>query len=458
MANLPPLVVELIAKTDGFQAGLTRAAEAARKSSGDITGAFEKIQGALGAIGVGLSAAAISSAVKHTTELGDELFKMSQRVGVSVENLSTLRYSFDLAGVSMEDMDGLLVKLNKKLGEAGAGSAEAGQFLKQFGINVAEIRNGTLTTDEALKRIADRFASSPDGINKTAAAIEAFGKSGAKIIPFLNSGREGIEALQTEADKLGLKLSTETAQRMEAFNDQLRTLEFASEGARAAIIGSMLPALESITKAMRDATIEGGKFAGIMAGLQTLLTGGDQYKNDKRLVELTEKKLQLENDIAAARRQGNQVRVNTFSGELARVEAELKTTLIYRKSLEETAAAEENAAKRREALKKGGKQLEAPQGPAKAAKDRTSEFEREARAIVEGEERAIQDINEAWQAWENSRSRTARKPPRRWPNSGNRSSTRSTPSRSVRSRTASSTWPAWPMIRKRPPSSRASSG
>ena len=164
MANLPPLVAELIAKTDGFQAGLTRAAEAARKSSGDITGAFEKIQGALGAIGVGLSAAAISSAVKHTTELGDELFKMSQRVGASVEELSTLRYAFDLAGVSMEDMDGLLVKLNKKLGEAGAGSAEAGQFLKQFGINVAEIRNGTLTTDEALKRIADRFATTPDGI------------------------------------------------------------------------------------------------------------------------------------------------------------------------------------------------------------------------------------------------------------------------------------------------------
>jgi hypothetical protein len=402
MANLPPLVAELIAKTDGFQAGLTRAAEAARKSSGDITGAFEKIQGALGAIGVGLSAAALGAAVKNTTDLGDEIFKMSQRVGSSVEELSTLRYAFDLAGVSMEDMDGLLVKLNKKLGEAGAGSAEAGQFLKQFGINVAEIKNGTLTTDEALKRIADRFATTPDGINKTAAAMELFGKAGAKVIPFLNAGRDGIEGLQTEADKLGLKLSTETAQRMEAFNDQLRTLEFASEGAKAAIVGSMLPALEQITKAMRDATIEGGKFAGIMAGVQTALTGGDQYKNDKRLVELTEKKLQLENDIAAAQRQGNQVRVNTFSGELARVEAELKTTLTYRKSLEETSQAEEAAAKRREALKTGGKQLEGA-GPAKTvkvAKDRTSEFEREARAIVEGEERAVQDITEAWQAWE----------------------------------------------------------
>lgn len=400
MANLPPLVAELIAKTDGFQAGLTRAAEAARKSSGDITGAFEKIQGALGALGVGLSAAALGAVVKQTTDLGDELFKMSQRVGVSVENLSTLRYSFDLAGISMEDMDGLLVKLNKKLGEAGSGSAEAGQYLKQFGINVADIKNGTLGTDEALKRIADRFATTPEGINKTTQAVELFGKSGAKLIPFLNQGREGIEAMQTEAEKLGLKLSTETAQRMEAFNDQLRTLEFASEGAKAAIVGSMLPALEAITKAMRDAAIEGGKYAAIIAGIQAALTGSDRYKNDKELVEQTEKLWILENRLAQARAAGIPARIKMAQDAVDSVKADIATTMTYRKSLEETAAAEENAAKRREALKTGGKQLEGVQGPAKAVKDRTSEFEREARAIVEGEEQAVKDITEAWQAWE----------------------------------------------------------
>lgn len=399
---LPPLVAELIAKTDGFQAGLARASQAAQQSAGDISGAMDKIKAGLGAFGVGVSVAGLALLVRQTADMGDELYKMSQRVGVSVENLSTLRYAADLSGVSLGDLDSLLVKLNKKLGEAAAGSENAAGFLKQFGIDVADVKNGTLGTDEALKRIADRFANTPDGINKSAAAVEAFGKAGASIIPFLNQGRDAIDALQTEASKLGLQISTETAQRMEAFNDQLRTLQFASEGAMVAIVGSMLPAIEGITKAMRDATIEGGKFAGFMAGLQTALTGTDQYKNDEQLVELTERKLQLEQDIAGARNQGNQVRVNVFSAELAKVEAQLKTTLTYRQALEETAKAEEEAARRREKLKTTGAQLALPGTPkaTERARDRTAENERAARAQVEAEEQATRDIGEAWRAWE----------------------------------------------------------
>lgn len=399
---LPPLVAELIAKTDGFQAGLARASQAAKQSAGDISGAMDKIKAGLGAFGVGVSVAGLSALLQQTTAIGDELYKMSQRVGVSVENLSTLRYAADLSGVSLGDLDSLLVKLNKKLGEAASGSESAAGFLKQFGIDVADVKDGTLSTDEALKRIADRFAGTPDGINKSAAAVEAFGKAGAAIIPFLNQGRDAIEALQTEASKLGLKISTETAQRMEAFNDQLRTLQFASEGARVAIVGSILPAIEGIAKAMRDATIDGGKFAGFIAGLQTLLTGTDQYKNDKQLVELTERKLQLEQDIAGARNQGNKVRVNVFSAELAKVEAQLKTTLTYRQALEETAKAEEEAARRREKLKTTGAQLALPGTPkaTERARDRTAENERAARAQVEAEEQAARDISEAWRAWE----------------------------------------------------------
>lgn len=151
--------------------------------------------------------------------------------------------------------------------------------------------SGVLTTDEALKRIADRFATAPDGINKTTAAVELFGKSGAQMISFLNQGREGIEGMQSEAKKLGLELSTNTARQAEVMNDQLRTLKFAGEGFAISLFNSVLPALIGITTAMRDATIEGGKFMGFLAGVRTLLTGTDQYKNDVQLVELTERNL-----------------------------------------------------------------------------------------------------------------------------------------------------------------------
>lgn len=398
---LPPLVAELIARTDGFQAGLARAAQSAQKSAGDISGAMEKIKAGLGVLGVGASVAGLSALLQQTTAIGDELYKMSQRVGVSVENLSTLRYAADLSGVALADLDGLLVKLNKKLGEAGAGSESAGKFLQQFGIDVADVRNGTVTTDEALKRIADRFAATPDGINKSAAAVELFGKAGAAIIPFLNQGRDAIEGLQTEATKLGLKISTETAQRMEAFNDQLRTLTFSSEGAKVAIVSSILPAIEGITKAMRDATVEGGKFAGLVAGLATFLTGDEQYKNDEKMVELVGKQIEMENRLARAKDAGIPSRIRMAQEALDQVNAEIKTTQAYRVELEKFAAAEKAAAEIRAKAKAGGGQLELPEaGPArvKAAKDMTAEYERLARLVQEAEEQAAADTTGAWSA------------------------------------------------------------
>ena len=305
-----------------------------------------------------LAAVKIVDAGKQFADLGDSLYKMSQRSGVSVEALSTLRYAADLSGVSLEDLDGLLIKLNKTLGQAGAGDAKAATFLKQFGIEAKDVASGALGTEEALKRIADRFANSPDGINKATAALELFGKSGAKTIAFLNQGREGIEGMQSEAQKLGLEMSTNTAKAAEQLNDNLRTLGFASEGLKNAFATGLIGPIAGIVQAMRDATIEGGKFQGFIAGLQTLLTGTDQYKNDVKLVELTEKKFALEQTIAAAQASNNQTRAATFTKELKSVEAQLVTTLAYRKELDLVARAEEAAAKAREKAKKDGEQIQ----------------------------------------------------------------------------------------------------
>jgi hypothetical protein len=330
----------------------------------DMGAAGSKLTGILtsigGAIGVGLSVNALVGVVRQVTELEDSLYKMSQRTGVAVEQLSTLRYAADLSGVKLDDLDSLLVKLNKTLGQAAAGDGKAADFLKQFGIASEEVKNGLITTDEALKRISDRFANSPDGINKTTAAVELFGKAGAKMIAFLNTGRDGIEALQTEAKKLGLEIATNTARNAEAMNDQLRTLEFASEGAKIAIVNSMLPAMLGITTAMRDATVEGGKLAGILAGLRTLMTGTDQYKNDVALVAQTEKLLALQKNLDESTNLygKNSGRVLMIKREIDALNGEIATTMAFRKELELKAKVEAEAAKAREAMKTGGKQIE----------------------------------------------------------------------------------------------------
>ena len=58
----------------------------------------------------------------------------------------------------------------------------------------------------------------PDGAEKTALAIELFGKSGADLIPFLNQGREGVGALTAELQDLGVQIGGD-GQRVAAMPD-----------------------------------------------------------------------------------------------------------------------------------------------------------------------------------------------------------------------------------------------
>lgn len=344
----------------------TKAAFDSAKASFDgIKTAAGQLQGILGplgaALGVGIGIAAFTNTTKQVLELEDTLLKMSQRTGVAVESLSTLRYAADLSGVGLDDLNGLLVKLNKTLGEAGAGDEKAAKFLSQFGIAAKDAKSGALSADEALKRIADRFSTAPDGINKTSAALELAGKSAASLIPFLNQGREGIEALQSEARKLGLEISNNAAKQAEALNDQLRTLKFAAESARIAMVNDMVPALNDITKAMRDATLKGGLFSGVMAGIKTALLGGDQYKNDIELIRLTEKKLALEQQLQDAQdttKAFRGVNATKVKEELADTEAQLKVVLATRTEMEKTAKAEAEAARIAEERRNKGNQIQ----------------------------------------------------------------------------------------------------
>lgn len=349
------------------------------------------IQGLIKGVGVALAALganAFAGSIMGIAELQDEIGKMSQRTGVAAEALSTLRYAADLSGVKLEDLDGLLVKLNKTLASAGAGDAKTAGFLSQFGIKAEDVSKGLITTDEALKRIADRFATSPDGINKTAAALELFGKAGAPMIAFLNQGRAGIEGLQDEARKLGLEISTNTTKKAEALNDQLRTLAFAGEGLKIAFLNSILEPLVAITRAMRDATIEGGKFRGFIVGLQTLLTNGDDKKNQEELIELKEKRLRLENEIFVAMANGQVGEVRTFSAALAITNDKLKSAQAYRIQLDLIKKAEEQAAANSEKARATGTQIRPKAAP--EVLDRTKDELRAIQGFVDSIKERLQ--------------------------------------------------------------------
>ena len=194
------------------------------------------IAGALGALKLG-------SMVKDAANLGDELNKMSQRVGISVADLASLKYAADLSGTSLQGMVVGVRNLSRATFEAAVGTKEYQDAFKQLGLDIRNT-DGTLKDNNTLLgEIADKFQTMPDGAQKTALAMQLLGRSGTDMIPMLNQGRAGLEAARKEAEAFGLVIGKQFAQEAESFNDNLDRMGKIAQGVGLAIAKELIPAL-----------------------------------------------------------------------------------------------------------------------------------------------------------------------------------------------------------------------
>ena len=112
--------------------------------------------------------------------------------------------------------------------------------------------------------IRDSFQAMPDGAQKSALAVQLFGKSGAELIPFLNQGREGIAALTGEMEALGVQIGGDTAAQAEVFNDSLAKLRLAATSLANRVIEAFLPALNEMAGGMVESAKQGGTLRAIL--------------------------------------------------------------------------------------------------------------------------------------------------------------------------------------------------
>ena len=255
MANIARLGVALGLNTAEFQSGL----------KGAMAG-LDKVKNAAVVVGTAIVAAGTAMAymTKKSIDNMDTLAKQAQMAGVTTESLSALAYAAELAGVSQEGLVTSMARLSKGMSDAAMGTGEAVKGFQALNIDYKNLQS----TDEALLQISERFSQLADGTNKTAIAISLFGRSGAQLIPFLNGGRDGVEKLRIEAEKLGLVIGGDTSKSAEVFNDSLTQLGSIFTGLTNQIATAALPMLNSITQALFNSYIESDQFR---VGIQEII-------------------------------------------------------------------------------------------------------------------------------------------------------------------------------------------
>lgn len=220
-----------------------------------------------------VSITAFVSLIQNAINSAAELNKLSQVTGTTVEQLSTLKYAATMSGLGLDQLANGMVKFSKAA-EASSVSEELTAF-DALNIDLKNTDGSMKSVDKLLLEVAAKFKGMSDGVTKTAVATQLFGKAGAELIPLLNKGSDGIQQLQDRARELGLELSTSSAQQASQFNRALKELKAGSEGLALSIASDMLPALNNIITAMRQAQKEGGTLWAIWIGIGgAMLEGG----------------------------------------------------------------------------------------------------------------------------------------------------------------------------------------
>lgn len=250
--SLGTLTLDLIAKIGGYVAPLDQAARKTKKNTDDMKKDFKGLSIAVTALGAG-AVVAFAAMAKSSINAADELSKTAQKVGVSVESLSALKFTAGLADVELGALTTSLVKFNKNIAEVSqGGTGPAANAFSDLGIELAGVDGQLKSTDMLFSEVADKLAMLEDGALKTALAQDILGKSGANLIPLLNGGAKGLRDGADEAQRLNQIIGTDAAKAAEQFNDNLTRLKASVTGISNKVAMDLVPDMADLTNILAD--------------------------------------------------------------------------------------------------------------------------------------------------------------------------------------------------------------
>lgn len=266
--------VKITTSLDGVnavKAGMSSMGDAAKTLKGVLTTALA---------GIGFGAL-----IKSTIDAGDQIQKLSIKLGASTEALSQYKHVAGLAGVSLDQLAMGWQYMSRSISEASQGTGTAVDALDELGISAKKLK--TLAPEQQFEVLADAIGQVENASDRTRLASDLFGARQTALLQVMEGGSEAMRAARAEADSYGLTLSRTATDNMAAFNDGLERLKNAGLGFVNMIAVHMGPALQSIghflgnvlptaTQFFADA-INGMRifalkaFEGILEGLQWVL-------------------------------------------------------------------------------------------------------------------------------------------------------------------------------------------
>lgn len=189
---------------DGLLQKLLDAIDASNGSGGGSDGLFATIAGA---VGVGVAATAIQSAIDYGNALAD----LSDQLGLTVEDLQTYQKLAAQVGVDQQELTSAFGQFASSLGRAQQNEQEQVKVFKALGVNIKAFASA----GDALPTVIDRISQIKDPAQRAAVETRLFGEEGRKLDALLSGGADRVNELSRALQETGRVLSAKEIQELD---------------------------------------------------------------------------------------------------------------------------------------------------------------------------------------------------------------------------------------------------
>lgn len=228
------------AEADNSIAKTEKKAQGLGGKLGSIIGTAAKVGTAVYA-GAGVALGGMLALVNKTSQAADEIDKLSERTGINREELQRWKYAAGQSGADIGKLEVGMKTLSDVMDKAANGNKTASSTFDKLGISLDDIKNKSQS--EIFDQVMTSLADMEQGAERNALGNDLLGKSYTELLPLLNAGSGGMDALKARADELGLVMSEESVKANVVFGDTMDDVKQAMGAMMAQIGTSLIPIL-----------------------------------------------------------------------------------------------------------------------------------------------------------------------------------------------------------------------
>ena len=224
--------------------------ESAEARAKRFNGELDKIGSAYGMASTAAKAFAGAFALTAVAQFGSlvrdvigeaaDLVDLSDKIGMTTDEIQRLQYGFKLAGMEADVTNGILSQWVRRLGEAYTHGGKLADVFKANGISLTDGEGKLRSTVDLMRDYSDLMARAGSSMEQQVLSALAFGKANDEVIVALGGGKAAFDKLMAAADKAGGVLNKEVLQTAADIDDEFdrlwRTFEL---GGKSAILSTV---------------------------------------------------------------------------------------------------------------------------------------------------------------------------------------------------------------------------